>query len=89
MGLVQTLLVQIVKGLIRQDSLRTDCYHLPKAFRKLYDDNNQLSSRLEIEKLKPAFLGVLAQSKEIYIVMDALDECPKPEDQGKIVDFLI
>ncbi|KAI9854271.1 MAG: hypothetical protein M1813_001311 [Trichoglossum hirsutum] len=89
-GLVQSLLIQIVKGLIYQDSLRTDHYHLPRAFRKLYDDNNnELSSRLEIEKLKPAFLGVLAESKETYIIIDALDECPEPEDREKVIDFLI
>ncbi|KAH0541605.1 hypothetical protein FGG08_003953 [Glutinoglossum americanum] len=86
--LLYSLLTQLVRGLVRSDPQRHNHYHLPRAFRELYSQY-QPASEPKVEDLKATFLSVLAESEETYIVIDALDECPKPEDRESVVEFLI
>jgi hypothetical protein len=85
--LLYSLLTQLVRGLVREDPQQRNCYHLPRAFRDLYS-KYQPASEPRVEDLKATFLSVLAESKDTYIVIDALDECPKVEDREKVIEFM-
>ncbi|KAI9764163.1 MAG: hypothetical protein M1840_008645 [Geoglossum simile] len=83
--LVCSLLTQLVRGLVRE--VRPGQYYLPTAFRNLYD-NYQPASEPTMEDLIATFQGVSGESKKIYIVIDALDECPLQRDREDIIKFL-
>jgi Ankyrin repeats (3 copies)/NACHT domain len=86
--LLYSLLTQLVRGLVRSDPWQHSHYHLPRAFRELYSQY-QPSSEPKVEDLKAAFLSVLAESEETYIVIDALDECPSLEDRESVIKFFM
>ncbi|KAH0557143.1 hypothetical protein GP486_005066 [Trichoglossum hirsutum] len=86
--LLNSLLTQFVHSLVRGDPQRHNHYHLPRAFRELYNQY-QPSSEPKIEDLKATLLSVLAESKKTYIVIDALDECPRPEDRENTIEFFM
>ncbi|KAI9775931.1 MAG: hypothetical protein M1839_000720 [Geoglossum umbratile] len=83
--LVCSLLTQLVRGLVRE--VRPGQYYLPTAFRNLYD-KYQPASEPTMEDLIATFQGISGESKEIYIVIDALDECPLQRDREDIIKFL-
>jgi hypothetical protein len=83
--LVCSLLTQLVRGLVHQ--VRPGQYYIPTAFRNLYD-KYQLASEPTMEDLITTFQGVSGESKEIYIVIDALDECPLQRDREDVIKFL-
>jgi ankyrin repeat domain-containing protein 50 len=82
-----SLLNQLVRGLVREDLQHHHHYHLPRAFRDLYKDKRS-DRYLEIEDLNTTFLDILAESKETYIIIDALDECPEEKDRDEVIKFL-
>ncbi|KAI9862173.1 MAG: hypothetical protein M1824_001554 [Vezdaea acicularis] len=86
-SLTYSLLIQLVRSLVREDSQEPGRYHLPRAFRDLYN-KYQPARDPKIEDLNETFLGVLTESEETYIVVDALDECPLQEDRKEVVKFL-
>jgi hypothetical protein len=81
-----SLLTQLVRGLVREDSRKPHFYHLPRAFRELYNKYRP-ASEPKIEDLNETFLRVLAESKETYIIIDALDEC-SVEERKEVIRFL-
>jgi Ankyrin repeats (3 copies) len=85
-----SLLIQLVRGLVREDPRRPGRYYLPRAFRQLYKAY-QPASEPKIEDLKTTFLDVLRESKRIYIIIDALDECAlrkDRKDRKEVIEFL-
>jgi hypothetical protein len=82
-----SLLTQIVRGLVREDPQRADSFYLPRAFQELYSRYQPLAEP-KIEDLETTFLGLLAESKDTYIVIDALDECLSPMDREEVLMFL-
>lgn len=85
--LLHSLLTQLAVKLTVEDERQRHHYRLPTAFRDLYD-NCILESEPRMEELRAAFVGVLAESKATYIVIDALDECPIKKERQKILAFL-
>jgi hypothetical protein len=82
-----SLLNQLVRGLVREDLQHPHHYHLPRAFRDLYKEKRS-ERYLEIEDLNTTLLDILAESKETYIIIDALDECPEEKDRDEVIKFL-
>jgi hypothetical protein len=85
--LLYSLLTQLVRRLIVEDERQRHHYRLPRAFHNLYD-SCVLGSEPKIEELRAAFVGVLAESKATYIVIDALDECPLRKERRMILQLL-
>jgi hypothetical protein len=85
-SLMYSLLIQLVSSLCREDPQHPNQYHLPRAFRDLYNKYQPARDPM-IEDLNATFLGVLTESKDTYIVVDALDECPQ-KDRTEVVKFL-
>jgi hypothetical protein len=79
-----SILIQVVRNLIRKDPKLFDRYHVPIAFRGLYDVY-QPSRNPKEEDLSATLVSLLNESKETYVVVDALDECSSPTD---VVSFL-
>jgi Ankyrin repeats (3 copies)/NACHT domain len=85
--LLYSLLTQLVRGLVHEVPELPGRYYLPKAFRNLYD-KYQPASEPTTEDLIATFQGISGESKEIYIVIDALDECPLQRDREDVIKFL-
>jgi len=86
-SLLYSLLTQLVRGLIKEDPLQPRKFHVPRAFQELYR-KIQPGSDPKIEDLRVAFLSVLGESRETFIVIDALDECPLDNDRDDVINFL-
>ncbi|OXV08909.1 hypothetical protein Egran_03325, partial [Elaphomyces granulatus] len=90
-NLIKSLLKQLARGLERKDPHLPERYHLPKAFRELHD-KFQHAGEPKDEDLKTAIQRVLSESaqesKKVYLVIDALDECPVGNDRVRIMKFL-
>jgi hypothetical protein len=85
--LLYSLLTQLVRGLVYEVPELPSRYYLPRAFRDLYS-KYQPASEPRMEDLTVTFRGVSRESKEIYIVIDALDECSSQKDREDIIKFL-
>jgi hypothetical protein len=85
--LLYSLLTQLVRGLVHEVPELPGRYYLPKAFRDLYS-KYQPASEPRMEDLTVTFRGTSRESKEIYIVIDALDECSLQKDREDVIKFL-
>lgn len=81
------ILAQLVKSLTRPDPRIPDNHFVPAAFRSLYDKTFP-SRDPKIEDLDYALKMVLEKSKEAWIAIDSLDECPSSTDQREIISYL-
>lgn len=82
-----TLLTQIIKSLSERLSKEKDKFFIPKSFRAFHDYYAP-SRNPKPEHTDEVFRAVLREADSIYIVVDALDECPSEKDQLEIVQFL-
>lgn len=68
----QTMRV-LVSAMLRQ--LADQCDELPLSVTRLYDEYKKNDAPLPFEKLSSALIDVLKEFPQVYLVVDALDEC--------------
>lgn len=83
----RSLLMQLVRHLTREDEVRKGYFHVPHVFQKLYKKYSHSQFPLD-EHINATMAGLLSESKQTYIVVDAVDECPSQVDQATIISFL-
>ena len=82
-----SLLMQIVRRLVREDETKKEYFYVPKVFQNLF--KKYLHSQFPLdEDVHATFEGLLNESSHTYIIIDALDECPDQTDRSKIIKFL-
>lgn len=87
-----SLLMQLVRQLVREDETKREHFYVPKVFQKLFDKYSHSQYPLD-EDVDATFEGLLNESKNTYIIVDALDEFPDQMavttgNRGKVIKFL-
>ncbi|WKT53739.1 Patatin-like phospholipase domain [Fusarium oxysporum f. sp. vasinfectum] len=82
-----SLLMQLVRQLVREDEIKRDHFYIPKVFQALFEKYSHSQHPLD-EHVDKTFEGLLHESKHTYIVIDALDECPDQISRRRILEFL-
>lgn len=82
-----SLIVQVLKSLIRPSKLVPRSSEAPLPFVHLYRDYVPSEEPKE-EDLNRVLLDLLELSGNAYIVVDALDECVPRELRSRVIDFL-
>jgi ankyrin repeat protein len=87
-----SLLMQLVRQLVREDETRRDYFYVPKVFQKLFDKYSHSQDPLD-EHVDATMEGLLNESKHTYIIVDALDEFLNQTplttgNRGKVIKFL-
>ncbi|KAI3320295.1 hypothetical protein HD806DRAFT_240260 [Xylariaceae sp. AK1471] len=82
-----SLLMQLVRPLIRADEIEVGYFYVPKVFHKLFEKYSHSQFPLD-EDVNATLAGLLSESKHTYIIVDAVDECPNQVDQTTIIKFL-
>jgi hypothetical protein len=85
--LLYSLLTQLVRSLVREIPQQSGQFYLPRAFRDLYR-KYQPASQPKIEHLIATLRDVSAESKQTYIVIDAVDECSSREGRENVIKIL-
>jgi hypothetical protein len=70
-----SLLIQLVRQLVRRDKTKSEYFHVPKVFQKLFSKYSHSQHPLD-EDVDATFEGLLNEPKHTYIIVDALDEMP-------------
>lgn len=82
-----SILTQLVSQLTRPDGKIPNHYSFPFAFRQLFL-NNFPSTNPCIEHLDETLDKILQGSEEVYLVIDALNECPLSSTKAEVITFL-
>jgi ankyrin repeat protein len=82
-----SLVVQILKCLIRPSKIVPSFYEAPIAFVKLYREYVP-SPEPRVEDLDRVILDLLELSGDAYIIVDALDECVPQGLRSRVIKFL-
>ncbi|KAI1746523.1 hypothetical protein F4782DRAFT_55480 [Xylaria castorea] len=82
-----SLLMQLLRRLVREDEVQKECFHVPQVFQKLYQKYKHSQFPLD-EHVNATIVGLLSEAEHTYIVVDAVDECPSQVDQTTIITFL-
>ena len=69
--------INLIADLLHQ--VLTDQKTLPKGLTDRFEEGNEPSARPSLEEMHKIFLE-LASTQQIYLVLDALDECPNEDD---------
>jgi hypothetical protein len=73
----------VLRALIKQLSLQ--CASTPDTLAKLFSDNNDGERYPSPEELKSTVKSIISCFDEVYIIIDALDECP---DRHEFLELL-
>jgi hypothetical protein len=61
---------------------------LPEQLKKLYEGCNKGQQKAAMRELKAALSLVLKDLEDAFIVIDALDECPKDGERGELLELI-
>jgi hypothetical protein len=65
---------------------------IPESLQQLYERCNKQQSRLRLDEIKESLLSVIEELGEVFIIMDALDECPDDPDgiqRAAILEWIV
>jgi hypothetical protein len=60
----------------------------PELFAKLYKEHNNGSSQLLFEELQTILVALYGEYDQVYLLIDALDECPLAEERTLVLDTI-
>ena len=73
-----TSLRAVLQSLIKQLSLQ--CSRIPEVLEKLFTQNANGYQPATLEELTSTIMSIIGDFQEVYVVFDALDECPERDE---------
>lgn len=87
--LKHSLLMQITRCLAKEHQARPGYLYIPKAFEELYQKYRHSKSQFPLdEDIEVALRGLFSESRQTFVVLDALDECPRQVDQRAVLKLV-